>query len=154
MDLYGRRPLMDGARVGPRSTFTNATATLVHDLSFSSFDANATVAHGAADPRSGLGPGGLVGGEGSWGLVLAGSANVELSTADGDAIVVVLDGRTHYSFCITDGKFNSMPTAAPSMSLPPSAAPSSCPSATPSAAPSSCPSATPSTPPSATPSSY
>ncbi|KAH8047307.1 hypothetical protein JL722_13117 [Aureococcus anophagefferens] len=41
----------------------------------------------------------------------------ELSTADGDAIVVVLDGRTHYSFCITDGKFNSMPTAAPSMSL-------------------------------------
>ncbi|KAH8086681.1 hypothetical protein JL720_7120 [Aureococcus anophagefferens] len=28
VDLYGRRPLMDGARVGPRSTFTNATATL------------------------------------------------------------------------------------------------------------------------------
>lgn len=77
VDLYGRRPLMDGARVGPRSTFTNATATLVHDLSFSYFDANATVAHGAADPRSGLGPGGLVGGEGAWGLVLAGSANVE-----------------------------------------------------------------------------
>ena len=51
VDLYGRRPLLPGAHVGPRSVFTNATATLAHDVAFDGFDANATVRHGPVRRR-------------------------------------------------------------------------------------------------------
>ena len=77
VDLYGRRSHLPGAFVGPFSDFTNATATLQHDVSFNIFNANATVQHGPADERATLGPTGLFGGEGSYGLLLVGSANIE-----------------------------------------------------------------------------
>ena len=69
--------MLNGALVGPRSLFSQATATLALDVQFTSFDANATVKHGAADARATNGPSGLVGGEGSYGLLLVGAANVE-----------------------------------------------------------------------------
>lgn len=77
VDFYGRRSHLPGAFVGPFSDFTNATATLQHDVSFNIFNANATVHHGPADERATLGPTGLFGGEGSYGLLLVGSANIE-----------------------------------------------------------------------------
>ncbi|KAH8046107.1 hypothetical protein JL720_16487 [Aureococcus anophagefferens] len=39
------------------------------------------------------------------------SRSVAVSTVDGDAIVVLLDGRTHYSFCIIDGAIVREPAA-------------------------------------------
>ena len=47
LDLYGRRPLLAGALVGPASPVTNLTATLKSDVSFAHFNANLTVNHSA-----------------------------------------------------------------------------------------------------------
>ena len=56
---------------------TNATATLAQDFEFTRFSANHTVNASAADGRASQGPSGSVGGEGHYGLVLVGDANVE-----------------------------------------------------------------------------
>lgn len=77
VDLYGRRPLLNGALVGPRSVFTNLAATLRYDVHVPYFDANATLDHGAANPRNTLGPTGVNGGEGHYGMKVVGSAHVE-----------------------------------------------------------------------------
>lgn len=77
VDLYGRRRGIPGALRGEFSLETNSTATLVADFMFSFFDANKTVNHSAADTRTGLGPTGMHGGEGHYGLVMVGSANVQ-----------------------------------------------------------------------------
>ena len=51
--------------------------TLGEDFRFTLFNANATVNHGATNGASFLGPTGMVGGEGHYGLYLVGEANVE-----------------------------------------------------------------------------
>ncbi len=51
--------------------------TLGEDFRFTLFNANATVNHGATNGASSLGPTGMVGGEGHYGLYLVGEANVE-----------------------------------------------------------------------------
>jgi len=79
LDLYGRRPAVPGALLGAPSAPANATATLKYDLSFNAFgfNANATLNHSATDGRATLGPTGVWGGEGHFGLVLVGDAQVE-----------------------------------------------------------------------------
>ncbi|KAJ8604455.1 hypothetical protein CTAYLR_000923 [Chrysophaeum taylorii] len=77
VDLYGRRRLLDDALVGTRSTFTAEIGTLEHDFAATAFDANATLSHGPVDDRKTVGPSGVVGGEGHYGFVLVGAANVE-----------------------------------------------------------------------------
>lgn len=96
VDLYGRRPLLNGALVGPRSAFTNFTATLSYDIDIPYFDANTTLDHGAADLRRTLGPTGVDGGEGHYGFKVIGSAHLqncnESSTCrdnDGSTLVCV-----------------------------------------------------------------
>jgi hypothetical protein len=77
LDLYGRRPILPGALVSPPSPPTNLTATLVHDLHFTHFDANQTLNYSSIDKRLTLGPSGVWGGEGHYGLALVGSAQIE-----------------------------------------------------------------------------
>lgn len=100
VDLYGRRPLLPRAALGPASSRSNRTATLRWDVAFERFDANATrnasaslvgfeepagdegdeSGGGGGAARRGaatLGPSGVVGGEGNYGLFLVGDANVE-----------------------------------------------------------------------------
>lgn len=72
VDLYGRRPHLPSAFVGPASCYTNTTTTLTHDLQFDTFTANATV-----NVREIVGPPGLIDGEENHGLILVGSANLE-----------------------------------------------------------------------------
>jgi hypothetical protein len=76
-DLYGRRSLLPGAMVGALSVETNATSTLMWDVSFDWFDANATTNQSAQDRRASLGPSGVIGGEGGYGLIIVGDANLE-----------------------------------------------------------------------------
>jgi hypothetical protein len=61
------------------SVETNATATLAHDFAFERFSANHTAngSQAATHLAASLGPSGVVGGEGHYGLVLVGDANVE-----------------------------------------------------------------------------
>mmetsp|Transcript_14047 Transcript_14047/g.30832 ORF Transcript_14047/g.30832 Transcript_14047/m.30832 type:complete len:963 (-) Transcript_14047:82-2970(-) len=75
-DLYGRRDFSPSVSVGEFSGFTNATGTLPFDFDFSLFSANATLNHTGTTANS-LGPTGQYGAEGSYGLVLVGSANVQ-----------------------------------------------------------------------------
>lgn len=56
--------------------YTNDTATLAYDFDFSFFSANSTLNHTASTSSSSLGPTGQFSGEGHYGLVLVGSANV------------------------------------------------------------------------------
>uniref|UniRef100_A0A7S2RZZ2 Fibronectin type-III domain-containing protein n=1 Tax=Rhizochromulina marina TaxID=1034831 RepID=A0A7S2RZZ2_9STRA len=77
LDLYGRRAALPGALESALSLETNATATLRWDIEFLSFNANATVNHSSSDSNVQLGPSGVVGGEGSYGIRLVGDANIE-----------------------------------------------------------------------------
>ena len=77
LDLYGRRPLVPGAMVSPLGPEANLTATLEQDFYFTYFDANKTVNHSGIDKRASLGPTGVVGGEGHYGLTMVGNANLE-----------------------------------------------------------------------------
>lgn len=76
-DLYGRRSLLPYAEIGSLSIETNMTSTLVWDLEFDWFDANATTNQSAQDRRYSLGPSGVLGGEGGYGLIIVGDANIE-----------------------------------------------------------------------------
>jgi hypothetical protein len=76
-DLYGRRSLLPGAQIGKMSVETNVTSSLLWDVEFDWFNANATTNHSAQDKRASLGPSGVIGGEGGYGLILVGDANIE-----------------------------------------------------------------------------
>jgi hypothetical protein len=77
LDLYGRRSLLVGALEGPFSSPTNMTATLKSDIVFTHFDANSTVNYSAIESRATLGPTGVWGGEGHYGLIAVGDAGIE-----------------------------------------------------------------------------
>jgi len=76
-DLYGRRSPTPDALIGTFSPYTNVTATLYWDFDFGLFNANMTLNGSAVQPAASLGPTGVWGGEGNYGLVLVGSANVQ-----------------------------------------------------------------------------
>ena len=75
VDLYGRRKPLHGALEGPHATIS--ARSLAFDVRFERFDANSTLRHGLADDRTSTGPRGVDSGEGHYGLVLVGDANVE-----------------------------------------------------------------------------
>ena len=75
-DLYGRRDPTPNAMIGIFSSFTNVTGTLLNDFDFSFFNANQTL-NASSITVATYGPTGNWGGEGSYGLVLVGSANIE-----------------------------------------------------------------------------
>ena len=75
LDLYGRRNMLDDAIEGSFETITGHTLT--HDVWFQRFDANSTQNHGPVVQNSSLGPTGIETGEGHYGLVLVGHANIE-----------------------------------------------------------------------------
>ncbi len=76
-DLYGRRDPTPDAYVGTFSPYTNVTATVTSDFYFELFNANKTLDKGGTTQAASLGPTGMYGPEGSYGLVLVGSANVQ-----------------------------------------------------------------------------
>jgi hypothetical protein len=93
LDLYGRRqfPLQHGSVdtvISGLSVEANLTATLKWDLELTQFNANGSlVNHSGIDGnRRRLGPSGVVGGEGAYGMVLVGDANVEV----GDVLTLSL----------------------------------------------------------------
>lgn len=75
-DMYNRRPLLNQGSAGPWSNVSEVVRTLPFDFAFDFFDANNTLNHGPWDNRTTEGPLGEVGGEGHFGLVLVGHANV------------------------------------------------------------------------------
>mmetsp|Transcript_10583 Transcript_10583/g.17278 ORF Transcript_10583/g.17278 Transcript_10583/m.17278 type:complete len:919 (+) Transcript_10583:280-3036(+) len=78
LDLYGRRPQMiKGGITSVPSLPTDIVSTLGHDVNFGVFDANGTLDHGAIDSRSTIGPSRNEHGEGHYGLIIVGDANVE-----------------------------------------------------------------------------
>ena len=76
-DLYGRRDPTHDALIGTFSPYTNVSATMLYDFNFGLFNANATLNASAVENVSSNGPTGVWGGEGNYGLVLVGSANVQ-----------------------------------------------------------------------------
>ena len=68
---------LDRALISTWSPPTDITATLVSDITYNAFDANSTLNHSSVDDRMSLGPTGVIGGEGAYGLNLVGDANVE-----------------------------------------------------------------------------
>ena len=74
LDLYGRRKVLEDALEGPITETRGCT--LMADVNFQKFDANGTQNHGAALDQTSIGPTGISGGEGHYGLVLAGSASI------------------------------------------------------------------------------
>jgi hypothetical protein len=76
-DLYGRRDPVSGAMIGEFSAYSNITGTTLYDFDFSLFDANKTLNHSGSTPYSSVGPTGAYGSEGSYGLVLVGSSNIQ-----------------------------------------------------------------------------
>ena len=88
---------------------TNLTATLPYDFDFSHFDANKTVNHSAVDPRWSLGPTGVIGGEGHYGLTVVGDGNVQNCNES----VACCDG---YNASVGDG--GSCPASAATSSEP------------------------------------
>lgn len=76
-DLYGRRDPLPNMVLSPFSIFTNITRTLKYDFDFSFFNANATLNSSGISASSSLGPTGQWGGEGNYGLVIVGSAQIE-----------------------------------------------------------------------------
>jgi len=78
-DLYGRRDIAEyDSFEGTFSDFTNITATTFYDFDFTFFSANATL--NVSSLKSTInadGPTGQYGGEGNYGLVMVGSANVQ-----------------------------------------------------------------------------
>lgn len=75
LDLYGRRETLDDAIEGPIETIVGRT--LLYDIEFEKFDANSTQNHGPEVLDSSTGPTGRMDGEGHYGLVLVGHANIE-----------------------------------------------------------------------------
>mmetsp|Transcript_6182 Transcript_6182/g.8636 ORF Transcript_6182/g.8636 Transcript_6182/m.8636 type:complete len:1059 (+) Transcript_6182:817-3993(+) len=78
-DLYGRRDVVGGGDsfIGTFSVYTNITATLLHDFDFSFFNANQTMNSSGSSVSNSVGPTGLYGSEGNYGLVIVGSANIQ-----------------------------------------------------------------------------
>eukprot|EP00606_Chrysophyceae_sp_TOSAG23-5_P001108 GSChrysophyteH2.ASY1.ANO1.525.1 assembled CDS len=76
-DLYGRRNPIDGAFIGTFSPYTNVTATVEDDFNFAFFNANSTLNHSGSTAAASSGPTGMWGSEGSYGLVMVGSTNVQ-----------------------------------------------------------------------------
>lgn len=75
LDLYGRRKVLQDALEGPMATITGKTLHV--DFEFLKFDANSTQNHGPEiESASLIGPTGTQSGEGHYGLVLVGHANV------------------------------------------------------------------------------
>ena len=94
LDKYGRRRMLDGAIVGARCA-TLRFHTLGVDINFPYFNANLTTSVGAMDKsgsRATYGPTGVTGGEGHYGLLLIGDANVENCNAS--AVCCDLAGPT------------------------------------------------------------
>ncbi|KAA0150128.1 hypothetical protein FNF31_07079 [Cafeteria roenbergensis] len=75
VNAHGHREALPQGSQGPWSEAAAARTTAA-DILFDWFDANGTLSYGGADRRSTTGELGRVGGEGSWGLVLVGSAHV------------------------------------------------------------------------------
>lgn len=76
-DLYGRRDPTNGALIGAFSAYTNITATVPFDFNFRFFDNNATLNSSSVPSGFSLGPTGMFGSEGNFGLVLVGDANIQ-----------------------------------------------------------------------------
>jgi len=76
-DLYGRRVPVDGATISTFSAYTNITATTLFDFDFSIFDTNATLNSSFTPSINSLGPTGMYGSEGHFGLVLVGNTNLQ-----------------------------------------------------------------------------
>jgi hypothetical protein len=76
-DLYGRRDPTPDAYIGTFSPYTNVTATVFDDFNFAFFNANKTLNHSGSTTASSTGPTGMWGSEGSYGLVMVGSTNVQ-----------------------------------------------------------------------------
>ncbi len=76
-DLYGRREPVPGAYIGSFSPYTNVTATVQYDFNFALFNANNTLNHSGSTTAASLGPTGMWGSEGSYGLVMVGATNVQ-----------------------------------------------------------------------------
>lgn len=76
-DLYGRRDLRSDYLIGGFSTITNITATLLYDFDFGFFNANKTINSSGTSSSESLGPTGMFGSEGHYGLVLVGDANIQ-----------------------------------------------------------------------------
>ena len=80
LDLYGRRPAVNGALFGAYSPWTEPVWTRKVDFRFDEFDANSTLlpkTGGAVDTRTMQGPTGNHHGEGHYGINLVGDANLE-----------------------------------------------------------------------------
>eukprot|EP00605_Chrysophyceae_sp_TOSAG23-4_P000358 GSChrysophyteH1.ASY1.ANO1.405.1 assembled CDS len=76
-DLYGRRDPTADAFIGTFSPYTNVTATVFDDFDFAFFNANKTLNHSGSTAASSAGPTGMWGSEGSYGLVMVGSTNIQ-----------------------------------------------------------------------------
>ena len=75
LDLYGRRKIIDDAIEGPVATTTGHT--LEFDIEFQFFNANSTQNHGPLIESASVGPTSIDSGEGHYGLVLVGHANIQ-----------------------------------------------------------------------------
>jgi len=76
-DLYGRRNPVNEAFTSTFSIYTNITATTLFDFDFQLFDNNATLNSSFIPSFNSLGPTGIYGSEGHFGLVLVGNANIQ-----------------------------------------------------------------------------
>lgn len=75
LDLYGRRSIIEGALEGSYEIIS--THTLKDDFVFELFRANQTQNYSAINDSVTLGPTGVLGGEGHYGLELIGDASIE-----------------------------------------------------------------------------
>eukprot|EP01040_Poterioochromonas_malhamensis_P007147 gene7147-7718_t len=76
-DLYGRRDPLSSAVIGTFSDYTNVTGTLDYDFNFAYFNSNKTLNHSGSAESMSDGPTGQYGGEGHYGLVMVGDANIQ-----------------------------------------------------------------------------
>ena len=76
-DLYGRRAPVPGGFIAEFSAYTNVSATTLWDFDFGVFNANMSVNSSGSTSTNSLGPTGMFGSEGMYGLVLVGNANVQ-----------------------------------------------------------------------------
>lgn len=76
-DLYGRRELLEGYFESPVSIYTNITYTMEYDFDFKFFNSNQTLNSSSASPSNSVGPTGVYGSEGNYGLVIVGSAHIQ-----------------------------------------------------------------------------
>jgi hypothetical protein len=75
LDLYGRRDRLNHSLEGGMTTLRGHT--LGEDVYFPLFDANRTQNHGSQHISTSLGPTGMEGGEGHYGLFMVGNANIQ-----------------------------------------------------------------------------